>query len=72
MKKDMERRRMEAAERVKIMSSADVDENFSPLSPRASTHKVRSASSTTPHCLLLAGRPIAHDVLIPVDAAALY
>lgn len=46
MKKDIERRRMEAAERVKIMSSADGDENFSPLSPRASTHKVRS---TAPH-----------------------
>lgn len=40
MKKDMVRRRMEAAERVKIMSSADGDENFSPLSPRASTHKI--------------------------------
>lgn len=49
MKKDMERRRMEAAERVKIMSSADGDENFSPLSPRASTHKVRSVHSAALH-----------------------
>lgn len=44
MKRDMERRRMEAAERVKIMSSTDGDETFSPLSPRVSTHKVRSGA----------------------------
>lgn len=41
MKKDIERRRMEAAERVKNMSSADEDEMFSPLSPKASTQKVK-------------------------------
>lgn len=40
MKKDMERRRMEAAERMRSMSEPDGDENFSPLSPRASTHKI--------------------------------
>lgn len=45
MKKDIERRRMEAAERVKNMSSADEDEMFSPLSPKASTQKVK-----VPHC----------------------
>lgn len=39
---------MEAAERVKIMSSTDGDETFSPLSPRASTHKVRP-QCTAPH-----------------------
>lgn len=42
MKRDIERRRMEAAERMKSlsMSSVDGDEMFSPISPKTPTHKV--------------------------------
>ncbi|XP_073328966.1 uncharacterized protein lsp1a isoform X1 [Pagrus major] len=42
MKKDIERRRMEAAERMKSLSlsSVDGDEMFSPVSPKAPTHKI--------------------------------
>nr|XP_046249762.1 non-muscle caldesmon isoform X3 [Scatophagus argus] len=42
MKEDIERRRMEAAERMKnlSMSSVDGDEMFSPFSPKVSTHKI--------------------------------
>lgn len=42
MKKDIERRRMEAAERMKslTLSSMDRDEIFSPFSPKTPTHKV--------------------------------
>lgn len=40
MKKDIERRRMEAAERKKHMSNMEGVEKFSPLSPKTSTHKV--------------------------------
>lgn len=46
MKKDIETRRMKAAERMKSMSSAEGDENFCPLSPRASAHKVRRCCIT--------------------------
>lgn len=48
MKKDIEQRRMRAAERVKTMSSAEGEENFSPLSPRASAHKVLQHHATSP------------------------
>ncbi|XP_029009515.1 non-muscle caldesmon isoform X2 [Betta splendens] len=42
MKEDIERRRMEAAERMKSLStsSVDGDEAFSPISPKAPTHKI--------------------------------
>ncbi|XP_076027962.1 uncharacterized protein lsp1a isoform X2 [Genypterus blacodes] len=42
MKEDIERRRIEAAERLKSLSSSSVDgeETFSPLSPKAPTHKI--------------------------------
>uniref|UniRef100_A0A7N9AVJ0 Lymphocyte specific protein 1 a n=1 Tax=Mastacembelus armatus TaxID=205130 RepID=A0A7N9AVJ0_9TELE len=42
MKEDIERRRMEAAERMKSLStsSVDGDEMFSPFSPKAPTHKI--------------------------------
>ncbi|XP_071315803.1 non-muscle caldesmon isoform X2 [Trachinotus anak] len=42
MKEDIERRRMEAAERMKSLStsSVDGDEMFSPISPKAPTHKI--------------------------------
>lgn len=42
MKEDMERRRMEAAERMKSLStsSVDGDEAFSPFSPKTPTNKV--------------------------------
>lgn len=42
MKEDIERRRMEAAERMKSLStsSTEGDELFSPFSPKVSTHKV--------------------------------
>lgn len=39
MKKDIERRRMEAAERKKHMSNMEGEE-FNSLSPKTSTHKV--------------------------------
>lgn len=43
MKEDIERRRMEAAERMKSLStsSVDGDETFSPFSPKTPTHKVK-------------------------------
>lgn len=42
MKEDIERRRMDAAERMKSLStsSVDGDEIFSPFSPKTPTHKV--------------------------------
>ncbi|XP_026220698.1 non-muscle caldesmon isoform X3 [Anabas testudineus] len=42
MKEDIERRRMEAAERMKSLSTSSVegDEAFSPISPKAPTHKI--------------------------------
>lgn len=40
MKEDIERRRMEAAERKKHMFNMEGVEKFSPLSPKTSTHKV--------------------------------
>lgn len=42
MKEDIERRRMEAAERMKSLSTSNVDgdEMFSPVNPKAPTHKV--------------------------------
>ncbi|XP_035012969.1 non-muscle caldesmon [Hippoglossus stenolepis] len=42
MKDDIERRRMEAAERMKSLSTSSVDgeEMFSPFSPKAPTHKI--------------------------------
>lgn len=42
MKKDIERRRMEAAERMKSLSTSGVDgdETFGPFSPKAPTHKI--------------------------------
>lgn len=44
MKEDIERRRMEAAERMKSlnMSSPDGDESFNPLSPKSPTFKVNN------------------------------
>lgn len=45
MKEDIERRRMEAAERMKSLStsSVDGDESFSPFSSKTPTHKVKTA-----------------------------
>ncbi|XP_038561433.1 non-muscle caldesmon isoform X2 [Micropterus salmoides] len=42
MKEDIERRRMEAAERMKSLSTSNVDgdEMFSPVNPKAPTHKI--------------------------------
>ena len=42
MKEDIERRRMEAAERMKSLSTSGVDgdETFSPFGPKTPTHKV--------------------------------
>ena len=41
MKEEIERRRMEAAERMKSLStSCEGDEKFSPFSPKTPTHKV--------------------------------
>lgn len=44
MKEEIERRRMEAAERMKNLSTSSVDEDemFSPFSPKVSTQKVKS------------------------------
>lgn len=43
MKEDIERRRMEAAERMKTLSSSsDGDESFGPFSPKTPTHKVQT------------------------------
>ena len=46
MKEDIERRRMEAAERMKSLStsSVDGDELFSPLNPKGSIYKVANVS----------------------------
>lgn len=48
MKEDIERRRMEAAERMKSLStsSVDGDETFSPFSPKTPTHKVKKKKHT--------------------------
>lgn len=51
MKKDIERRRMEAAERMKSLSTSNVDgeESFSPFGPKTPTHKVSSSHLSHTH-----------------------
>ncbi len=60
MKEDIERRRMEAAERMKSLStsSVDGDEMFSPFSPKTPTHKVNIT------CCLLLGYDMQTQILL--------
>lgn len=53
MKEEIEKRRVEAAERMKTLSSSSIDgeEVFSPISPKVSTQKVPASAAVSLWCL---------------------